>query len=702
MGFIDNFKANLENFANANFTNRQGKTGDGKIDLYEKASLFNNPELLNELKSECERDQSVQQQVQSDLGMSLSLIKSRIEQLSGEHKGARRAPGAEGGNDNGNGDENGLTINITFNNNWYINITVQNDTREMLEALLKAFTENMQTISQDLFNQFKEYLNSEGDKFKEFLVGLFQTLYNDNGTSIEVLQNILAQLQAMGLNVANIDNAIQDMLKVQVELLKTENYNAQNIDKLVALVTENNEETKKQNEMLGLIYDALINLSDEQKQYFNAILAKMDDSKESYNQMVALLQAIKDANDENSTKLLKLVSENNDLSKQILVTLESINAKIDAYGDEFNEFKALLKQIAEKELIVNVETGDININIDDVLAKLDAMMQTLQSIDDNTGKTANYTKQILDAVNKLGVDVTGKLDEILAKMGTDSVKLDSIIEILKQMDEHNTEQNKALLDAINKLGVDITEALKNIVVKLDPTQLDTLVDLLNKLDANNTEQNKAILEAINGLGLDAKAILQAIKNLNVGGSGSTDLSEVIDAIKANGGNISSILNKIFTLLTTINGNVLKGNTDNATFFDKILSAIANLGNEIGGNGDPVDLSLIETILEEILIKIQNHKVDIYVHTDADGTIHCTTDEGEHNDWDNVLNARAISDIDIQDNEDGINELKPGEAYIPDGSGKVGKKILDPRYGVIIVDTSNPGVAYLPNGTQIRR
>ena len=82
MGFdIQGFIAKVEKFVNEGKTDRQGKT-DGKIDAFEKASLFNNKDLLSELSTACEEDQSVQQQVQNDLGLSLSSIKARIEELS--------------------------------------------------------------------------------------------------------------------------------------------------------------------------------------------------------------------------------------------------------------------------------------------------------------------------------------------------------------------------------------------------------------------------------------------------------------------------------------------------------------------------------------------------------------------------------------------------------------------------------------------
>ena len=137
-----------------------------------------------------------------------------------------------------------------------------------------------------------------------------------------------------------------------------------------------------------------------------------------------------------------------------------------------------------------------------------------------------------------------------------------------------------------------------------------------------------------------------------------DMSQVIDAINANGANISSELAMIRDLIAAVNANVVDGNKQNNCMLAKILAAINDLDAESSKNfklvieaigkkttstGGNVDLSGIEAKLtqvnanlDNILKAIKDHKVEVKV--DVTGKFKCECKQGQ------TVNEGVIEDL----------------------------------------------------------
>ena len=890
MGFdIQGFISKVEKFVNEGKADRQGKTGDGQFDAYEKASLFNNKELLSELKNACEEDLSVQQQVQNDLGLSLSSITSRIEELTTAK--ARRAGSGDGG-DGGDGDggdgSTGNGINIFVNNSVNINIQINISTeiKNEINNNLNCGCGGPGGADIDALVEILKKLLGEGGSIQEFILYIFNQFSEKLGLDLGNIQELLKQI------LSKLDSQEQTINKLNEYLvaLMQQNYDALvmmglKMDALIEIVKQGDE---KNLEILGKIYTAIMDLTGQfqdftevEKKQFNMIMEMLNKGNVNLEQVLALLNAIKNDTSENneiSQNILDAIVNGN---QKILEALTKIDTDFNKYGDEI---KALLLKITN--MTITGGGGDVTVNVDltEVLDMLKAMLEKLNSIDNNTAENKELSKQILEAINKFGVEITSDLAKIIESIGNDSTKIDNLINFLKEMDESHKEQinkllnaianltitgggggdvsitidvdaiidaiNKAggdvnakmdeiikllttinnnvvegnendkklaadIIAAINKLGVDIAGSLTTIIenMKGDSEKLeklfeflktmdennkervnklleaiskltitgggggdvtisidvDAIIDAINKaggdmnakmdeiikmlntinnnvvegnedakklaaqiieainalgvnvagslaviiekmdgdaakmeellaflktMDANNEERNKAILDAIAKVGVD---VITALNNLDVkvtveggSGGGQTDLSAIIDVINANGADLSSKLSDIFTLLQTLNANVVEGNINNQTMAELILAAIANIGNISGGDGHTLDLEEVLAILRDILEAIKNHEVIITIN--SDGSVNCeggTVNEGENNDWNNVLGARSraasVTGITSATTEKEDNSpvfdlsgrkvsgpLKPGQVYIKNGKKFIAK------------------------------
>ena len=880
MGFdIKGFISKVEQFVNEGKADRQGKT-DGKIDAFEKASLFNNKELLSELKNACEEDQSVQQQVQDDLGISLSSIKTRIEELNNARR-ASRAGGNNGGDGDGNG-TGGYNVTGSFVNfinaptNINITINISTEIKNEINNNLNCGCDGPGGADIDALVDILVKLLGDGGTVQEFILYIFQQFSTQLGLDLGNIQDLLKQV------LEKLDQQEQTINKLTEYLIESmkKNYNALvsmglKMDALIEIVQQGNADNL---DILGKIYTAIMDLTGKfqdftevEKNQFNAIMDMLKQGNVNLEQVLALLNAIKNDTSENneiSQNILNAIKEGN---TKILEALTKIDTDFNQFGDDI---KAKLTEILNSIIVGGGGGGDVTINVDlnEVLDMLKAMLEKLNSIDNNTAENKEISKQILDAVKqlidigntnnelqtqtnelikqlttfiksiqfggggeggtvvidiqaiidainnngadissklnelimlmttingnivqgnedniqmgekilaaiaKLGTDIIGSLNVIIQNMGGDSEKLDKLLAFLEKMDANNKERVDKLLDAIakltitgggggdvtinvdvsaiidainnaggdlnskmddiikllntindnvvqgnedakklaqdiidaiNKLGFDVAGSLATIIAKMDgdAAKMEELLEFLKTMDANNAERNKAILDAIANLGVD---VIKALNDLDIkvtvegGGEGApTDLTAVIDAINNNGADISSKLNDIFMLLTTLNGNVVQGNTDNMTIAQRILDAIVNIGTIQDSGGNTLSLDEVIDLLKQILEAIKNHEVTITI--DGDGTCHChcgddSTHEGENNDWGNVLNARARAAA-----VTGIQTVSTSQADAKQNAKKV---VLNGQYGLkgphVVKDNGDGTVDVYNMGGQLVR
>ena len=631
MGFdIQGFIAKVEKFVNDNKPERQGKTGDGQFDAYEKASLFNNKELLNELKTACEEDQSVQKQVQNDLGLSLSSIKSRIEELG--TKNTRRAGGGDDGGDGGdggnggNGGNGGVAggINIFINNSVNINIEINISTeiKNEINNNLSCGCGGPGGADIDALVEILKKLLGEGGTIQEFILYIFnqfsEKLGLDLGNIQELLKQILSKLDSQ-------EQTINKMNEYLVELMK-QNYNALammglKMDTLIEIVQKGNADNI---EILGKIYTAIMDLTGQfndftqvEKDQFNQIMEMLKNGNVNLEQVLALLNAIKNDTSENnhiSQNILKAIVEG---KKEILNALTKIDKDFNQFGDDI---KAKLTEILNKIAIGGGTGGGdvtVNVNLDKVLDTLKAMLEKLNSIEQNTAETKEISKKILEVIDKFGVSIVNSLSTIINSMGNDSAKLDKLIAFLEKMDSNNQERVNKLLDAIAKIAitgggggdVSVTFDVDSIIDAINKAggdmnaKMDEIIKLLNTINNNVVQGNEDakklaqdIIDAINKLGFDvAGSLTTIIENMNgdaakmeellaflktMDANNETRNKAILDAIAKLGVDVITALNNL-DVQVTVEGGGTSGPVDLSTVIDAINSVGGDINKSLG-------------------------------------------------------------------------------------------------------------------------
>ena len=747
MGFdINNFKKAFIEKVEKMVNGENSEFNNGKIDPHER-SIF-----TQELNKAVQNGEISEADAKAIFGLELS---------SPGATGARRAPGGDDGNDGGEGGEGGVVangINIFVNNSVNINIDINIST-----TIQNNITNNLNCgcggpggADVDALVEILKELLGEGGSIQEFILFIFNQFSEKLGLDLGNIQELLSQI------LSKLDSQEQTISKLNEYLvaLMQQNYDALvmmglKMDKLIEIVKQGDANNL---EILGKIYTAILNLTNKftdftevEKQQFNQIMDMLKSGNINLEEVLALLHTISinpgGGGSFDNTILQKILDAIQEGNKQILNALTKIDSDFNKYGDDI---RAQLLQILNA-LALGGGSGDVTVNVDltKVLDMLKAILDKLDAIEKNTSENNELSAQMLESLAKLiqigttnnelqektnklieqltvyiqsitiggggggtvVVDIQSIIDAINANGENIANKIDGLaklIEILNSNVIQGNEDNKAMgekiLAAIAKLGIDLSGKISEIIENLDPAKLDVLIDLLNKMDQHNTEQNQAILNAIANLGAGSAEILEAIKNLDIqisGGSG-TDMTAVIDAINANGADLSSKLSDIFALLKTLNGNVVEGNTTNQNIAQRILDAIINVGNIISSStGQPFSLDEIIAILYQILDAIKNHEVHITI--DIDGNIHCDGDgsvnEGENNDWNNVLNARAYAPTGI-DNV-GSDESSSGGVTINGRTVKPGKysgKDLGLGAGVYMVKN---GKVYDMAGKEVR-
>ena len=620
MGFdIQGFIAKVEKFVNEGKTDRQGKT-DGKIDAFEKASLFNNKDLLSELSTACEEDQSVQQQVQNDLGLSLSSIKARIEELGAN--ATRRAGGGDDGGDGGNGGVAG-GINIFINNSVNINIEINISTeiKNEINNNLSCGCGGPGGADIDALVEILKKLLGEGGTVQEFILYIFnqfsEKLGLDLGNIQELLKQILSKLDSQ-------EQTINKMNEYLVELMK-QNYNALammglKMDTLIEIVQKGNADNI---EILGKIYTAIMDLTGQfsdftqiEKDQFNQIMEMLKNGNVNLEQVLALLNAIKNDTSENnhiSQNILKAIVEG---KKEILDALTKIDKDFNQFGDDI---KAKLTEILNKIAIGGGAGGDVTVNVDldKVLDTLKAMLEKLNSIEQNTAETKEISKKILEAIDKFGVSITNSLSTIVNNMGNDSTKLDKLLAFLEKMDSNNKERVNKLLEAIAKIAitgggggdVNVTFDVDSIIDAINKAggdmnaKMDEIIKLLNTINNNVVQGNEDakklaqdIIDTINKLGFDvAGSLTTIIENMNgdaakmeellaflktMDANNETRNKAILDAIAKLGVDVITALNNL-DVQVTVEGGGSSGPVDLSTVIDAINSVGGDINKSLG-------------------------------------------------------------------------------------------------------------------------
>ena len=464
----------------------------------------------------------------------------------------------------------------------------ENFQKQMLNMLI-----SFGKVSEDRFNELMEAMQNDSTK----LDAIAQLLAKIQNQDEKFQQKVLEMLAQLGIQVTDSLTAILEVIGNDSEKLDA-------IAQLLAKM-QNQDEQFQQN-----VLNMLARFGKEFGASLNDILEAIGNDSAKLDAIAQLLAKIQNQDEKFQQKVLKMLAQ---LGVQ---ASESLTAILEAIGNDS--------------------------------AKLDAIAQLLAKMQDQDEK---FQQKVVDMLAQLGIQVTDSLTAILDAIGNDSAKLDAIAQLLAKIDnniqkygEDGQELGNKILEAINKLGVDISSKLTQILEVANNSSNDgkAIMELLDKvlakLDTMDANQQAS-----------AKAIIDAIANIKIegGGSGNVDLSslekmlsELLELTSKNNGLLEDIDGKMDVINLTIerakNEILAQMNKGDATT-EAILNALNEFKN-ISTANDKEILSKMDTIinilnnikdstydntelmakLDDILAAIKDHNVTV----DITGKVTC--------------------------------------------------------------------------------
>lgn len=463
-----------------------------------------------------------------------------------------------------------------------------------LQIILDAITENNK-----LLNEIKEQQ------------------HNDNEAILEAIYAIQISIDDLSSLIKNLPTEIKNQLKGDLEAIlnaiKNGNKTLSEIKDMIKGLATNIEVLMEQGKINNKYLEDI-------KAILQAIQTGQITDTEILLRMLKLLKNI----DFNVANLVDLVKEQLGVSQEILDKINAQGEKADkfyaavleALANLGNENKAYFTQLLQ----AIVKNG---CKLDDITALLNAINK---NITDGRNEAKEIGKQVIAAINKLGVDMSAGFTKVLSQGEVGIALMKEILDAIKNLnigDGSNTEAAlKAILEAINGN----TQELKDIT---------KLLNTINSNVVNNgnitKEMGEKIIEAINKLGND---VVQGFNTLIEQGKLTLEmLDKILDAI----GNLDANTQaKLKVIIDNENVNM-----------DKILEFLAKIeknGSETNVKLDDMNVKadamvkgiyeilaklddLKNGILNEILVKIEDH--DVKVTVDVTGNVECQCTCGGH-------------------------------------------------------------------------
>ena len=570
----------------------------------------------------------------------------------------------------------GETIVINVNNeiNWYININISVELSEELQALIDKLMKNQDANFEALINFLKE----EGLKNTDVILAAIKELFNayeasndkDHAELMEVLNKLVEALQEANVKIENLEGMIADLVQNSFEVMEMMGVE---LDAIKKALEESNKKQEEQIEIMAMINEAILQLtnkfdahSEKTVSQLNDLLGMVGKNGVTLDDILAVLKAIKAD-----------TSEGCEIGKEILATIEKNGVETtlklaDIYNQlvkNGNDNTILQKEILEILKAIKDDTGkikEINLKIlekisnlessmleqatkiynailqqgENVDAKLDEFLKLLEQIKNNTFDDIAVSKDILMAIEKLGIDVvtgfSSVLEAINAKTDSDNVQvnvdlsgLEALLKEILEEVKNNTEVDKAGFKAIlDKL----TEMAEN-AGKVDLSTIEQLLAELKDLTKNNGEK-------LDGILTNQNTMIMILENFK------KDIDSKMDDLVAQGKVTREQLNEIL---------------------DKLTELIDKVGN--GECNCDVDGATLLAKLQEIIEAIQNgscqcdHSSDGSEDDDGD-----SNDESIITDLDKIFRARKKPDdpTSINDVTSSFNASKDGNFVGPDG------------------------------------
>ena len=458
--------------------------------------------------------------------------------------------------------------------------------------------------------------------------------------NMETLLDYVAVLVAQGeKNGAKMDAEIVKLIGDNNDLLGT----------VVALLIENNDLLKKNNQ---LITDFAAQNHNDNKEILKAVLA--------LQKGVAGIQALLQVNN----KLLANLPQNiaNEFKGKLNEILEAINAgnmSLAELKDKMNDVIKLLAQIkalvqfndVQNEVIIRllakIEAGQelTNEELMEALELLNNISNTTAEINETTKKALEVQEEIRDLIKGMNADQKAYFEQLIELAGMNLEELKGIKNLINFYGTGILQGLGAILGAINANTAE-SKAIKGLLLQV--------LAKMEKMDNNNKAGFKAILDAIADLAA------------KIGQGGTVDLStveallaEIRDLTKANGGKLDNIIGQNDVIISLIKGmnadlnaklDLVNGKLDQLdanqkeiiTFLKALKDRADVIINLLNNPQCDMDFEKLMAKLQEILEAIKDHEVKVDVTGKVTVECHCDCghkpNEGIIGDLDDLING----------------------------------------------------------------
>ena len=516
------------------------------------------------------------------------------------------------------------------------------DYKGELQDIINAIKNGNESLEQvnsmlvGLFNQLQNNGQIQAD-----ILAKLDEIQNSNKSDAEKLTAMLELLNSINSKLDTVINQINQSFNNDKDVQAA-------LEKLTQLVEEGNAKADITNEMLSKLLEMMEN--GVSKEDIKAIIEAISNNGDKIDDINFFLNKIQNQDLEFQQKVLDMMAEYGDIALDILETAKGSDAKLDAIAQLLAKIQGQDETFQKNvlEMLKNVGGGDYTEILNKILeaeqengGKLDSIAQLLAKIQ---GQDETFQQNVLKVLEDLGTNSTTVLNEILASIGNNGDKLDDIAQLLAKIDsnvEKYGEEGKALgqqiLEAINKFGADISGKLTQIL------------NVANS-DQENGKNIQALLEKVlTKMDDNTTAIIDAIGNISIGGGsgGNVDLSsiekmlaELLDLVGKNGDILSSIDGKLDVINLTIERakeEILAKMDSGAATTEAILNALNEFKNISTANDEAI-LNKMDTIinilnnikdstyddtalmakLDDILAAIKDHNVTV----DITGKVTC--------------------------------------------------------------------------------
>ena len=462
----------------------------------------------------------------------------------------------------------------------------------------------------DLIEQVLNQAVKNGDTQVSILNKLNE-IQNANKSDGEKLADMLKLLGEIKVTLDGIAGDLKAHFKNDATVNKY-------LEQILAEAKKNNAKTDATNELLQKLYTLVEKLGSKGdamgKEIINAIANLGLDMTANFD------------------KLLDAVNNGNVKLDDITALLQKINANVVKNGEDGKKLgDQILNYIAAVGFETNQNFSKLLDAVNNGNVKLDDITALLQKINANVVKNGEDGKklgdQILNYIAAVGFETNQNFSKLLDAVNNGNVKLDDIKELItqlttqvKQNGEDGKKLGKEILDAINKLGVDMN------------TNFTAVLEAINKGVAGADSLRDLLEKVLEKQGKNTKAIIDAIGNIKVGSGGTVDLSsiekmlaELLKQSQKNGNILSNIDAKTDVIATTTKSILAALNKEfgkNDERYKNINNLLTVIANKNDGKGnDKVLLEKLDKILQkldEIKDAIKNHKVEV----DVTGKVTC--------------------------------------------------------------------------------